>query len=909
MDEDRKRQDRNEKIVRALERIESRVNALMSKTERFKVLRRQYQSYLERISPAPKTISSRQNETFETQETLYENPTTLKAFKNSDEEKMAVLDKYLQNLGTKKFESTTTTSHNDELETLDELSRKLSSNFDSNKANSIAEDIMNSIYNRHYKKEVNNVPRTLHTRSQESNVSDNESKTEQNYFKTRAMQDKPYYNENNYSRENTEEKKHSVLQHLLGKENKEQNLKKPEYVDRSFSNYKPSDGERNVSKTKPYSPIVLSNTKKPDPKIETSLNANNQYNVKNIDLAYQSEFQKLESQLGDNNSISIPKVTNFERNSALELNKKDELSENENSFANIQDNFDIPISQQIITNNSQQSPEHHVTEPHYINETELEEKEILDKTDCVDKKLVEDQQPKEYILDETTSLEKDNLNKKLEQHNHEEKLNINSPIEKTEEYQQKINEVVTVENSQPVTKTSTHEDDSCKDVTDHNPLQGNEQQEPVNISSTEVDEGQKLDQPSQNIETHDHLQSLEQTDVQYDNNYETSHEYGHEYDENGQPIQQYDENGQPLYSYDVNGQLIQSYEGNGHSYHTGYDENGQPIGGNYDENGQPILQQHYDENGQPIFQQHYDENGQPILQQNYDETGQPILHQNYDEHGQPIYHQQFDEHGQVLLQQQYDENGLPTNQQYVEHDQASFHQQYDEHGQPVFPQYDEQGQPIGHQQYETDKTQNEQYDQFGQPIIHYDEHGQHIPQEYDSAGQPIITNPQYHENAQYDENGQPIPQYDENGQFMVQHQFDVQYDENGQPISHPQAYEDQPHFHDNTNQELDGNQQLDGSEDPVQPSADELSIQGSSECKENLKADDVTNIPKNSDAFGETVVNENDNSNLPDPKQEIPAADIKKSNNVLDLLDTDTESVKQNTSKISNDSDFDFSNG
>ncbi|KRT79293.1 hypothetical protein AMK59_7530, partial [Oryctes borbonicus] len=49
LEEDRRRQERNERIMRILERIESRAAVLAAKTERFELLRQQYQAYLQRV--------------------------------------------------------------------------------------------------------------------------------------------------------------------------------------------------------------------------------------------------------------------------------------------------------------------------------------------------------------------------------------------------------------------------------------------------------------------------------------------------------------------------------------------------------------------------------------------------------------------------------------------------------------------------------------------------------------------------------------------------------------------------------------------------------------------------------------------------------------------------------------------
>jgi hypothetical protein len=124
---------------------------------------------------------------------------------------------------------------------------------------------------------------------------------------------------------------------------------------------------------------------------------------------------------------------------------------------------------------------------------------------------------------------------------------------------------------------------------------------------------------------------------------------------------------------------------------------------------------------------------------------------------------------------------------------------------------------------------------------------------------------------QYADGQQPFQQYDENGQLIQQYDYgQPQYDENGQlvqqynvneaPYENEQQYYNQPY-----------------SENP-----DEGIIQ-------QEPASQVSE-PE------------------PEKDQNLAAPEESKKANVMEMLDTDTESVKQDT-KISHDSDFDFSNG
>ncbi|XP_017786586.1 PREDICTED: protein MLP2-like [Nicrophorus vespilloides] len=141
------------------------------------------------------------------------------------------------------------------------------------------------------------------------------------------------------------------------------------------------------------------------------------------------------------------------------------------------------------------------------------------------------------------------------------------------------------------------------------------------------------------------------------------------------------------------------------------------------------------------------------------------------------------------------------------------------------------------------------YDESGNQYQYDNNFGNYDPSQvqYDENGQPMV----YDESAYYDENGQPI-YYDENGQ-RVQYDETMQYDENGQPVQQEYGYEN-------------GGDQEEFAEGP-----------------ESSDIQNVSDVAKGADL------------------------DEKKRVNVIDLLETDSESSKQET-KASNGSDFDFSN-
>ncbi|XP_066261799.1 involucrin [Euwallacea similis] len=146
LDEDKKRQDRNERILRHLERIETRISMLSAKTQRIDILRKQYRDFLMRITK-PKLMVIGKKKPSVIKENLSSPPYLLdeEQFLNerhiSNQEQMEILDKYLKNISSQKCR--------------DLQKGKEKSRFEvgaANRASAVADDIMNSIYVRHYNK-------------------------------------------------------------------------------------------------------------------------------------------------------------------------------------------------------------------------------------------------------------------------------------------------------------------------------------------------------------------------------------------------------------------------------------------------------------------------------------------------------------------------------------------------------------------------------------------------------------------------------------------------------------------------------------------------------------------------------------------------------------------------------------
>ncbi|XP_050311189.1 uncharacterized protein LOC126746834 [Anthonomus grandis grandis] len=147
LEEDKKRQERNERIIRNLERIETRISMLSAKTERINMLRRQYQQFLSRIAQPTNVTRERSFVKEEPQKTLFrEEYKEPDASKKHCEEKMEILDRYLQTVSSQKCRDTIEQESGKRV-----LANQVST---TNDATAIAEDIMDSIYSRYYRKEA-----------------------------------------------------------------------------------------------------------------------------------------------------------------------------------------------------------------------------------------------------------------------------------------------------------------------------------------------------------------------------------------------------------------------------------------------------------------------------------------------------------------------------------------------------------------------------------------------------------------------------------------------------------------------------------------------------------------------------------------------------------------------------------
>ncbi|CAG9862567.1 unnamed protein product [Phyllotreta striolata] len=664
LDEDRKRQERNEKIVRTLERIETRIDALTTKTQRFKSLRREYHDYLHRVN-------NRQPST----DIQFDLPSKEKPFpddealrtdgRNLNDEKLEILDRYLESISSQRCKELVEKrrSENEQLEKLEILKDKLNDGFDSGKAQSIAEDIMNSIYNRHYKKDAfdelklkypyvsKNLPDNVNSNEEKGKVEENISKFNDDLVLHDAQFDNKIEEKRTYV-----EDTHEIG--LVSNDNTNENEidanEKSEKIDNSNSN----DNKESISAitTETDEFVEIRKINQGDGTIPSNKHYEDDEIPEKQDISNHSDTIKVEEKLIDNSTKSI-------NNEELDIQKQ-------------------PDEQ-------------------LINSPETNDSRIAEETNEQEQNQYNDDNPDEL----GQFVQYNEQGEAVQYDDNGQVIPANKPIQYED-------------------NARIHYDQYDQPIQYDQNGQGYDQNgQPIQYD--ENNQAIQYDQNGQTIQYDENGQPIQYDEngqpIQYDENGQAI-----QYDENGQTIQ-YDENGQVI-QYDENGQLIHTdkpisydetdqiqYDENGQSIQ--YDQNGQPI--QYDQNGQPIQ---YDQNGQPI---QYDQNGQPIQ---YDQNGQPIQYdQNgqpiqYDQNGQPI---QYDQNGQSI---QYDENGQPIqydeNGQLIQYDYTGQQIQYDQDGQPI--QYDENGQPLQYQQYnETEQPvqdySNESKQSAGAEIEHFGE--------------------------------------------------------------------------------------------------------------------------------------------------------------------------------------------
>uniref|UniRef100_A0AAR5Q4A9 Uncharacterized protein n=1 Tax=Dendroctonus ponderosae TaxID=77166 RepID=A0AAR5Q4A9_DENPD len=303
----------------------------------------------------------------------------------------------------------------------------------------------------------------------------------------------------------------------------------------------------------------------------------------------------------------------------------------------------------------------------------------------------------------------------------------------------------------------------------------------------------------------------------------------------------------------------------------------------------------YRQNNQtePNDQQNVDEEPELYRQNN---QAEPNDHHNVEEN-QEIPQQMIGSDDQPVYKPTglYQQNEQPEYEETAGYDQYGQLLLYNQHGELVPPQYDSAGQILP------------QYDSEGLPLTLYDQNGQ----QYDHNRQPVVH---------YDANGQPVYEYytgEEIPQYGLEDGRSNQYypDQSGglEEYGVNEGYFSQPHA-DGAHQAAENQPQRDEDPEPtevageshcpphLEPSADAEALE---ERESNGKEPEPETIP---DACRQP---DPENAEQNEPESELVAPPLGPNKepemSVLDILDTDSENSKRNISKVSHDSDFDFS--
>ncbi|KAK9719794.1 hypothetical protein QE152_g22436 [Popillia japonica] len=949
LEEDRRRQERNERIMRILERVEGRAAILAAKTERFELLRQQYQVYLQRIffntkhtydtpqrphipeqvstileeksdlhnyGPLAKTPHGDNFEHINPQaKDLYEHPVIRKALSGEHilYPKADVVKQYLRSLSSpisgeevlKATRSNTKlssiyTPEPDELNT-DSLYKDDYSYYKTNAGN-IADQIINSISSRP------KLSSPYHDRyaTGTHRGDPNQGKLLETHFCGTSYSPKRAVDENSADIEIFNE---HDLSYKHAKDELEYPSKIKELSKRSEVRFQESSDEKSDkiaseipkvsvqemedgddSKSKHYYGILETS----DLKEQRFISDDYKVNDTETDNFSPDVHQGIdEEQSGDQiEYVATPPPDNMlesvkDKNEIIEKSEIEDISEeNDQKSRNaiLEENYVFASDENIVNEDiseynqigeKYQQPERDINSMVFTN---YEDSQYYHERDGQSTLDYQDQP----LTGQYTELDAYRNTQSMLQNGHDD---INVP--------QTGATVPDTERQQVIPEIDLNQDDNIRDIREvMEPVEDNRESEQVIAKSIDQHEDSNqsdahhksdeqrvvnekntdqvradLEGSQSELHHNEHTNSGKQPTVQSDkNNLPVA-----QYDERTQPVMQYDEHERPIMQYDEQRQLLMQYDKEDDMQ---YDEKGQPLI-QYDEKGQPISR--YDQDGQFLYQ--YDQNGQPEMQ--YDDNGQPLI--QYDENNQPIMH--YDGRNQPNLQ--YDERGQPI-------------MQYDENGQPIM-QYDENGQPIM------------QYDENGQPIMQYDPNGQPIMQ-YDPNGQPIL---QYN----YDENGQPLV-YDQQSQPMYQY-ADQDYSAenqryNAQPYSEEPptvmenaskaevAPKEQPPSPVQQKQFNDTEKTKDSSKQPV--------FRSNMETSSNANMQQLpVNLSKQQSSQPTSPGNEKKSSKSEKSKDNSKQQGLiqnspnkEKKANVMDMLDTDTESMRQE-SKVSNDSDFEFS--
>lgn len=296
------------------------------------------------------------------------------------------------------------------------------------------------------------------------------------------------------------------------------------------------------------------------------------------------------------------------------------------------------------------------------------------------------------------------------------------------------------------------------------------------------------------------------------------------------------------------------------------------------------------------------QNDEPEPNEQQNGNKEPEIHQKSDKPESEMVDEEpelYQEHVKLEPQDQQNIAGEPEMHQKSDNVEPNVDEEPELYQEDVKPVPDDQENPESHQQIESndqpfaEDNQTEEimpqyeetpgYDQYGQLLL-YNQLGELVQPRYDETGHIL---------AELDSEGQPLTLYDQNGQ---------QYDHNRQPVVHYDA-DGLPVYEYYSGEELlQDATQLQGPNEYYPQGEPSGGNERFYSEPHGVEVCEESNVGPQEDPEAETIPEQSAQQNEPEKKLEEGEM-----GSVMDILDTDTESSKQNVSKVSNDTDFDFS--
>lgn len=911
LEEDRVRQERNENILRALDRIESQAKTFAAKTDRFKALRKQYNAYIRRIY-----ATKNQQPTVHTQQDaeihpLQSYPHARKqlfydsAASQRPEAKIAMLEQYLQD----NFNSIPHEKNGD---------RVLNGNRQFSRQNGYSAGY--SVPSEH-----TSYPRQNYRQSE--TVADSDSKDSQacsidNEFPSRVQNEL----ESNVTK--------CPDRHILQLKKSEKSELLGNTIEQELDRFR----EKECAKQTVAQKTAIESTHDP----------------------YVQNYKDLVSESAKKFGLYNGSLTNSPKRTTTDMKMDIQNEEEINLSAIILDNniikSDDSVSDKIISDTvAEQREENKVTfAKHQDNENPIikEYKELANPLKEENIKNVERNSEKlssEPELVEKVSPEQNDDEEKLKVLEQDDNVDLRSKTPEVSSARTEPPDDVTLTTPSPIhlpvaeQSIVIHKHESLVPENKKSPVHLDQQTTESPVQQSSISKDQQNDKfipqvtDTEQTKSTSEKSEIDEKKLTEHQNYPRQHEskVSEEFDQN-YPTEASLSEQQPEYP--------------------GLDETGQPIDDNQDYPNVEAQQVYQEEEYQP--QDGYDAESYPVEEhvegqpEVYDAEQYPTNQQLY-----PVDQQQYpaDQQQYSTDQQQYstdqehygaDQQHYPTDQEHYQEEYPTDQQQYTTDQYPIDPQQysvaDHEQFSVTQQEYPVDKQQYPEDQQYSTDQQQYSTGKEQYPahqQQYVSDEQYTGDQQQYQEeypteqysgvSQQYRE-AQPVD-YDP-AQYGQHYEPDQPYPEGEyDPQPYPEGYNqdmyrsEQEYLQGEQNIDLQYQTELTGEEYQGEVTNKEYQLQQEQQQDDAVEQGHQphqSTIPQQSSSEQDKSQMEQENSlaaeqNISEsteksviqnvvPSEEKPVVE-KKLPNLADMLDTDTESTKQET-KVSNESDFDFSN-